>query len=89
MVINVFGRPDGTLVIVPALFQPPMVLEREGALRLLGQADVELSALSDSLVEQLGLSGYAVAGNADAPIIRAAVVALDASPSAPGEEAII
>lgn len=77
MVLNVYRRSDGALVIVPALFQPPIALEREGRLVLLGEADVELAGLSDALVEQLGLHGYAVAGEVDAAGLRLAVAKAD------------
>lgn len=86
MVLHIYRRPDGALVIVPALFQPPIALEREGMLVLLGEADVELAGLSDAVVEQLGLQGYAVAGEVDAAILRHAVAAARPPMPASGEQ---
>lgn len=84
MVLNVYRRSDGALVIVPALFQPPIALEREGALVLLGEADIGLAGLSDALVEQLGLHGYAIAGDVDAAALRLAVE--EADPRVPSSD---
>lgn len=89
MVFNVFRRPDGVLVIVPALFQPPIALEREGQLRALGEADVPLSVLTDALVEQLGVSEYAVADGVDAALLRTAAARPDMAPPASRNETLV
>lgn len=70
MEIRVYRRADDALVVVPALFQAPVAMSREGALRFLGTADVELALLSDALVANIGLYGYAVAQGVDEALVR-------------------
>ncbi|HTH27513.1 MAG TPA: hypothetical protein VL918_03480 [Sphingobium sp.] len=70
MDIRVYRRSDAALVVVPGLFQPPVALEREGALRPLGTVEIELNLLSDELVADIGLNGYAIARGPDEALIR-------------------
>lgn len=73
MWLNVYARLDGVLVVVPALFQVPVALERSGPLRRVGAADLDLTQMPDDVVEAMGTSGYAeVCGEREA-LIRDAV----------------
>ncbi|GHA72751.1 hypothetical protein [Cognatilysobacter bugurensis] len=72
MWLNVYARLDGVLIVVPALFQMPVALERSGPLQPVGRADLDLGLMPDAFVEAMGASGYAEAlGEHDALIRRA------------------
>lgn len=73
MWLNVYARLDGVLVVVPALFQVPVALERAGPLRQVGQADVDLGLIPDVLVDAMGTLGYAEACGEHEALIRGAV----------------
>lgn len=73
MDIRVYRRGDHALIVVPALFQIPVALEREASLRLLGEATIDLELLTDDLVRDIGLYGYAVARGADEALVRTRV----------------
>lgn len=61
MWLNVYARMDGALVVVPALFQIPVALERKEPLRRVGCADLDLADLPEAFVDAMGVSGYAIA----------------------------
>lgn len=56
----VFQRADSALLVVPALFQPPLATRAEGALAPLGTCDLELEQLNPSVADSLARHGYAV-----------------------------
>lgn len=73
MWLNVYARLDGVLVVVPALFQVPVALERSGPLRRVGVADLDLTQMPDDVVEAMGASGYAEVYGEREILIRDAV----------------
>lgn len=73
MWLNVYARLDGVLVVVPALFQVPVALERSGPLQPLGTADLDLTLIPDAFIEAIGASGYAEARGEHELLIRGAV----------------
>lgn len=73
MWLNVFARVDGVLVVVPALFQVPVALERSGPLRRVGAAEFDLAQMPQDFIEAMGASGYAEASGEREAFIRDAV----------------
>ena len=73
MWLNVYARLDGVLVVVPALFQMPVALERSGPLRPVGSADLDLTLMPDGFIDAMGASGYAEAIGDQEALIRDAV----------------
>lgn len=73
MWLNVYARIDGALVVVPALFQVPVALERSGPLRRVGAADLDLAQMPEDFVEAIGAAGYAEACGERETLIRDAV----------------
>jgi hypothetical protein len=73
MWLNVYARLDGVLVVVPALYQVPVALERTGPLRSVGAADLDLTLMPDAFIEAMGASGYAEARGDQEVLIRDAV----------------
>lgn len=73
MWLNVYSRVDGVLVVVPALFQVPVALERAGPLRRVGAADLDLAQMPDEFVEAIGATGFAEACGEQETLIRDAV----------------
>jgi hypothetical protein len=73
MWLNVYARLDGVLVVVPALYQVPVALERTGPLRSVGAADLDLTLMPDAFIEAMGASGYAEARGDQEELIRGAV----------------
>lgn len=73
MWLNVYARLDGVLVVVPALFQVPVALERTGPLQSVGTADLDLTLVPDAFVEAMGALGYAEARGEQESLIRSAV----------------
>lgn len=80
MWLNVYARMDGALVVVPALFQVPVALERSGPLRRIGAADLELAELSEAFVDAMGIAGFAIASGEQEVLLRELVT----DPSAAG-----
>ena len=72
MRFNVFRRCDEAVVVVPVLFRTPLALQAESDLRWVGSAYVELAMLSEPLIEQIGLNGYAVAQGLVDALLRGA-----------------
>ncbi|MFC0677948.1 hypothetical protein ACFFGH_08855 [Lysobacter korlensis] len=70
MWLNVYTRTDGALVVVPALFQVPVALERAGPLRRVGAADLDLAQLSDAFVNAMGVAGFAIASGEQEALLR-------------------
>jgi hypothetical protein len=73
MWLNVYARLDGVLVVVPALYQVPVALERTGPLQPVGAADLDLTLMPDAFIEAMGASGYAEARGEQELLIRGAV----------------
>lgn len=73
MWLNVYTRLDGVLVVVPALFQVPVALERTGPLHRVGAADLDLAQMPDSFVDAMGALGYAEASGDEQTVILGAV----------------
>lgn len=73
MWLNVYARLDGVLVVVPALYQVPVALERTGPLQPVGAADLDLTLMPDAFIEAMGASGYAEARGEHELLIRGAV----------------
>lgn len=73
MLLNVYARLDGVLVVVPALYQVPVALERTGPLRPVGAADMDLTLMPNAFIEAMGASGYAEARGEQELLIRSAV----------------
>lgn len=57
MWLNVYARLDGVLVVVPALYQVPVALERTGPLQPVGAADLDLTLMPDAFIEAMGRPG--------------------------------
>lgn len=73
MWLNVYARQDGVLVVVPALYQVPVALERTGPLRRVGSADLDLTLMPDAVVDAMGASGYAEVRGEQENLLRDAV----------------
>lgn len=73
MHMRIYRRSDGRTVMVPALFQSPVAIQREGALAAMGLVDVDLLEFSETLIDAMGEAGYAVAEGRDAAVINAAL----------------
>ena len=55
----VFRSADRALVVLPALFQPPLACRRQGDIRLVGRCDVELDDIDPAIAGALARDGYA------------------------------
>lgn len=61
----VFRRADAALLVVPTVFQPPLVSRAGGELVPLGEYDLDLDALDPGVALDLGMQGYAVVRGED------------------------
>ena len=55
----VFQRADSALIVVPALFQPPLACQRQGPVHLVGRCDLELEDFSPAIATALAEAGFA------------------------------
>lgn len=55
----IFERADSALLVVPALFQPPVACGRGAALRIVGRCDVEIEDFSPRVAAELADAGFA------------------------------
>ena len=55
----VFRRTDSALVVVPAMFQPPLACRRDGILTFAAVCDIDLDAFTPDVVAALSADGYA------------------------------
>lgn len=61
----VFERADSALIVVPALFQPPLACQRQGPVHLVGRCDLELEDFSPAVAAALAEAGFANVDGAD------------------------
>lgn len=66
----VFQRADSALIVVPALFQPPLACQRQGAVHLVGRCDLELDDFSPAVAAALADAGFAHVEGADWLILK-------------------
>ena len=66
----VFQRADSALIVVPALFQPPLACQRHGPIHLVGRCDLELEDFSPSTAAALAEEGFARVEGADWHMLR-------------------
>jgi hypothetical protein len=66
----IFERADSALLVVPALFQPPVACGRDGPLRVLGRCDVEIEDFSPRVAAELAAAGFAHVEGADWALLR-------------------
>ncbi|MFZ5657003.1 MAG: hypothetical protein ACOY37_08115 [Pseudomonadota bacterium] len=69
----VFRRTDGALVVVPAMFHPPLASRRGGLLTFDSVCDIDLDALSPDVVAALAQDGFACLRGPDWDLIEAAM----------------
>lgn len=55
----VFRRTDSALVVVPAMFEPPLACRRDGMLTFAAVCDIDLDAFTPDVVAALSAHGYA------------------------------
>lgn len=67
----VFQRADCALVVVPALFQPPIACQRQGPIHLIGRVDLELDDFSAEVASALAANGFAHVHGADWLLLQA------------------
>lgn len=73
----VFRRTDSALIVVPAMFQPPLACRRDGLLTFAAVCDIELDAFTADVVESLSTDGYACVRGPDWNLVAAAVALND------------
>jgi len=66
----VFRRTDSALLVVPAMFQPPLACGSPRDLQTLGRCDLDLDAFSPRIVADLGLQGFALIEDRDLEVLR-------------------
>jgi hypothetical protein len=79
----VFQRADSALLVVPALFQPPLACQRQGPVRVIGRCEVDLERFSEAVATGLAQDGYASIAGADLAVLRAQLERVPASAAAP------
>ena len=55
----VFSRADSALLVVPALFQPPLACRRTSSITLAAVCDLELDDFAPDVVAALARDGFA------------------------------
>ena len=55
----VFQRTSSALIVVPAVFQPPLACQRQGPIQLVGRCDPELDDFSPFVAAALAQDGFA------------------------------
>lgn len=55
----VFQRADSALIVVPALFQPPLACQRQGPVHLVGRCELDLDDFSAAVAAALAQDGFA------------------------------
>lgn len=55
----VFQRTDSALLVVPAMFQPPMACRRDGALQFYAVCDIDLDTFTPEVIAALHQDGFA------------------------------
>lgn len=73
MRVKVFNRADGATVVLPLDLHGSFPPDYHGRLMELGDAELDVSCLSDEFVLALGLNGYCVARDADAQAVLACI----------------
>lgn len=72
MKFDIYGRPDGLRVLVPAILPKPRALAREGPLQSLGCVALAFSELSPELSYSIALTGFGdIRGSDDALVDHA------------------
>lgn len=66
----VFQRADSALIVVPALFQPPMACQRHGPVHLVGRCDLELEDFSPAVAAALAEEGFARVDGPDWAVLQ-------------------
>lgn len=66
----VFQRADSALLVVPALFEPPLACQRAGAAHAIGRCDIELDGFSPAVADAPAARGYASAVGDDLLTLR-------------------
>ena len=67
----VFQRADSALVVVPALFQPPIACQRRGPIHLIARCGLELDDFSESVAAALARDGFADVHGTDWLLLQA------------------
>lgn len=78
----IFRRADSALLVVPALFQPPIACTLGGPMQRLGHCDLEIERFSPRVAAQLAEAGFALVTDDDLDVVR---IALLAAADEPGE----
>lgn len=73
MELLVFRRTDSALVVVPAMFQPPLACRRDGLLVFSAVCDIEVDDFTDDVVAALARDGFAVVRGPDWDLLAHAV----------------
>lgn len=55
----VYRRADSVLLVVPAMFRPPLACRRAGPLAFAEVCDIDLEAFTPDVVEALSTEGFA------------------------------
>jgi len=74
----VFRRTDSALVVVPAMFQPPLACRRHGALTFAAVCDIDLDAFTPDVMTALALDGFACIRGPDWALLADAMSVEDA-----------
>lgn len=73
----VFKRTDGALVVVPAMFQPPLACRGDGPLTFAAVCDIDLDAFTPDVVAALSADGYACIRGPDWALLATALAVSD------------
>lgn len=71
----IFQRADSALLVVPALFQPPISSQASGPIHAVGRCDVELDDFSPAVAASLSEKGFAEIDDGDLQVVRSALEA--------------